>query len=85
VISSSVGCSAQAEKDREDDSTASALEGKRALNAEEADRLKRFWKKPVRMFYPDLHEHDQAKCKSYGRLDRKSFDRIMDGRIILED
>ncbi|MEX1114478.1 MAG: hypothetical protein WEB53_04465 [Akkermansiaceae bacterium] len=33
------------EKDREYDSTASALEGKRELNAEETDRLKRLWKK----------------------------------------
>jgi hypothetical protein len=35
----------KAEKDREYDSTASALEGKREFNAEETDRLKRLWKK----------------------------------------
>ena len=34
-----------AEKDREYDSTASALEGKRELNAEETARLKQLWKK----------------------------------------
>ena len=34
-----------AEKDRENDSTASALEGKRELNAEETARLKQLWKK----------------------------------------
>jgi hypothetical protein len=33
------------EKDREYDSTASALEGKRELNDDETDRLKRLWKK----------------------------------------
>jgi hypothetical protein len=35
----------KAEKDREYDSTTAALEGKRELNAEETDRLKRLWKK----------------------------------------
>ena len=71
-----------AEKDREYDSTASALEGKRELNAEETARLKQLWKKLVRMFHPDLHEHDPEKRKTYELLDRKSFDRIMDSRII---
>ena len=71
-----------AEKDREYDFTASALEGKRELDAEETARLKQLWKKLVRMFHPDLHEHDPEKRKTYELLDRKSFDRIMDRRII---
>jgi hypothetical protein len=37
------------ENDREYDSTASALEGRRELNAEVTDRLKQLWKKLVRM------------------------------------
>ena len=74
-----------AEKVREFDSTASALEGKRELNAEETARLKQLWKKLVRMFHPDLHEHDLEKRKTYELLDRKSFDRIMDSRIIFGD
>ena len=57
-----------AEKDREYDSTASALEGKRELNAEETARLKQLWKKLVRMFHPDLHEHDPEKRKTYELL-----------------
>ncbi len=57
-----------AEKDREYDSTASALDGKRELNAEEADRLKLLWKKLVRMFHPDLHEQDPDKRKTYELL-----------------
>ena len=36
-----------AEKDREYDSTAAALEGKRELNDEETTRLKQLWKKLV--------------------------------------
>ncbi len=56
------------EKDREYDSTAAALEGKRELNDEEATRLKQLWKKLVRMFHPDLHEHDPEKRKTYERL-----------------
>jgi DNA polymerase III epsilon subunit-like protein len=57
-----------AEKDREYDSTASALEGKRKLNEEETSRLKQLWKKLVRMFHPDLHEQDPKKRKTYERL-----------------
>ena len=57
-----------AEKDREYDSTASALEGKRELNEDETARLKQLWKKLVRMFHPDLHEQDPEKRKTYERL-----------------
>lgn len=57
-----------AEKDREYDFTASALKGKRELNAEETDRLKQLWKKLVRMFHPDLHKHDPEKRKTYELL-----------------
>jgi hypothetical protein len=53
---------------REYDSTAAALEGKRELNDEETARLKQLWKKLVRMFHPDLHEHDPEKRKTYERL-----------------
>ena len=58
-----------AEKDREYDSTASALEGKRELNAEETARLKQLWKKLVRIFHPDLHEHDPEKSGNFERLE----------------
>jgi hypothetical protein len=44
-----------AELDREYDSTALSLDGKRELNEEETARLKHLWKKLVRMFHPDLH------------------------------
>jgi DNA polymerase III epsilon subunit-like protein len=57
-----------AEKDREYESTASALEGKRELNDDEAIRLKQLWKKLVRMFHPDLHEQDPEKRKTYEML-----------------
>jgi hypothetical protein len=57
-----------AETDREYDSTASALEGKRELNTEETARLKQLWKKLVRMFHPDLHEQDPEKRKTYELL-----------------
>jgi DNA polymerase-3 subunit epsilon len=57
-----------AEKDREYDSTASALEGKRQLNEDETTRLKQLWKKLVRMFHPDLHEQDPEKRKTYELL-----------------
>ena len=57
-----------AEKDREYDSTAAALEGKRELNDDETARLKQLWKKLVRMFHPDLYEHDAEKRKTYERL-----------------
>jgi DNA polymerase-3 subunit epsilon len=57
-----------AEKDREYESTASALNGKRELNEDETARLKLLWKKLVRMFHPDLHEQDPEKRKTYERL-----------------
>ena len=57
-----------AEKDQEYDSTASALAGKRELNTDETGRLKQLWKKLVRMFHPDGHEHDPEKRKTYERL-----------------
>ena len=57
-----------AEKDRDYDSTASALKGKRELNDDETARLKQLWKKLVRMFHPDLHEQDPEKRKTYERL-----------------
>ena len=57
-----------AEKDREYDSTASALEGKQELNEEEKAKLKQLWKKLVRMFHPDLHEQDPEKRKTYELL-----------------
>jgi len=50
------------------DSTAAALEGKRELNEEETTRLKQLRKKLVRMFHPDLHEHDPEKRKTYELL-----------------
>jgi len=56
------------EKDREYDSTASALEGKRELGEEETARLKQLWKKLVRMFHPDLFGHDPEKRKTYELL-----------------
>ena len=34
----------------------------------EAARLKQLWKKLVRMFHPDLHEHDPEKRKTYELL-----------------
>jgi DNA polymerase-3 subunit epsilon len=55
-------------KDEEYDSTAAALEGKRELDDEETTRLKQLWKKLVRMFHPDLYEHDSEKRKTYERL-----------------
>lgn len=57
-----------ADKDREYDSTASAMEGKRELNEDETARLKQLWRKLVRMFHPDLYEHDPEKSKTYERL-----------------
>jgi DNA polymerase-3 subunit epsilon len=56
------------EKDREYDSTASALKGKRELNEEETARLKKLWKKLVRMFHPDQYEQDPEKRKTYELL-----------------
>jgi len=66
--SSIVNDSSGAEKDREYDSTASALEGKRELNEDETARLKQLWKKLVLMFHPDLHEHDPEKWRTYELL-----------------
>ena len=57
-----------AEKEREYESTAAALEGKRELGEDETARLKQLWKKLVRMFHPDLHEQDPEKRKTYERL-----------------
>jgi DNA polymerase-3 subunit epsilon len=57
-----------AEKDREYDSTASALEGKRELNTDEKAQLNRVWKKLVRMFHPDLHEQNPEKRRTYELL-----------------
>jgi DNA polymerase-3 subunit epsilon len=54
-----------ADKDREYDSTASALEGKRELNEDEAAKLKQLWKKLVRMFHPDLFGDDPEMQKTY--------------------
>ena len=64
-----------AEKDREYDSTASALEGKRELNVEETARLRQLWKKLVRMFHPDLHEKDPEKSGNFEQLE---------GRVLAE-
>jgi len=58
----------KAEKDREYDSAAAALEGKRELGEEETARLKQLWKKLVRMFHPDLFGHDPEKRKTYELL-----------------
>lgn len=55
-------------KDSEYDSTASAMEGKRALNDEETSRLKSLWKKLVKMFHPDQYEQDPEKRRTYELL-----------------
>jgi DNA polymerase-3 subunit epsilon len=57
-----------ADKDREYDSTASALEGKRELNEDEAAKLKQLWKKLVRMFHPDLFGDDPEMQETYKLL-----------------
>jgi DNA polymerase III epsilon subunit-like protein len=57
-----------AEKEREYESTAAGLEGKRQLGEEETVILKQLWKKLVRIFHPDLHEHDPDKRITYERL-----------------
>ena len=46
--------------------------------------LKQLWKKLVRTFHPDLHEHDPEKRKNSERVGEKSDDRIMDSRIIFK-
>jgi DNA polymerase III epsilon subunit-like protein len=56
------------EKDKEYESTASALEGKRELTGDDAMRLRQHWKKLVRMFHPDLHQHDPAKRSTYEKI-----------------
>jgi hypothetical protein len=43
---------------------ACATPGKQELNEDETARLKQLWKKLVRMFHPDLHEHDPEKRKT---------------------
>jgi DNA polymerase-3 subunit epsilon len=53
------------DKDREYDSTASALEGKRELNDDEEAKLKQLWKKLVRMFHPDLFGDDPEIQETY--------------------
>lgn len=55
-------------KDSEYDSTASAMEGKRALNDEETSRLKSLWKKLVKMFHPDQYEQDPEKRRTHELL-----------------
>ena len=35
--------------------------GKRELNEDATARLKQLWRKLVRIFHPDLHEHDPEK------------------------
>ena len=55
------------------------------FNGTATKRLKQLWKKLVRMFHPDLHEQDPEKRRIRARVDRKSFGRIMDSRIIFED
>jgi len=42
--------------------------GKRELNDGETARLKQLWKKLVRMFHPDFHEHYPEKRKTYELL-----------------
>ena len=53
------------DKDREYDSTASALEGKRELNDDEAAKLKLLWRKLVRMFHPDQFGNDPERQRTY--------------------
>jgi DNA polymerase-3 subunit epsilon len=59
---------ASSEQEEEYDSIASALEGKRELNHEEAAKLKMLWKKLVRMFHPDQYEQDPEKRQTYELL-----------------
>jgi len=42
--------------------------GEAGTHAEEAARLKQLWKKLVRMFHPDLQEHDPKKRETYEHL-----------------
>jgi DNA polymerase III epsilon subunit-like protein len=72
-----------AKKDREYDSTASALEGKRELNEEETSRLKALWKKLVKMFHPDQYEQDPEKRRTYELLTQAINDARDRGDIAL--
>lgn len=56
------------EKDKEYDSTASALDGKHELNKEEEERLKKVWRQLVRAHHPDHHESDPEKRRTYELL-----------------
>lgn len=70
-------------KDREYDSAASALEGKRELNEEETSRLKALWKKLVKMFHPDQYEQDPEKRRTYELLTQAINDARDRGDIAL--
>ncbi len=72
-----------ADKDREYDSTASALDGKHELNAAEAEKLKQLWRKLVRTFHPDHHEADADKRRTYELLTQAINDARDRGDIVL--
>jgi len=72
-----------ANKDREYDSTASALEGKRELSDDEAAKLKQLWKKLVRMFHPDQFEDDPEMQRTYMLLTQAINDARDRGNIEL--
>jgi len=63
-----------AELELEYDSTASELEGKRELNADETARLKQLWKKLVRMFHPDRHEQDEQVIDRIAAAQREELE-----------
>ena len=71
------------DKDREYDSTASALEGKRELNDDEAAKLKLLWRKLVRMFHPDQFGNDPEMQKTYMLLTQSINDARDRGNIEL--
>jgi DNA polymerase-3 subunit epsilon len=71
------------DKDREYDSTASALEGKRELNDDEAAKLKLLWRKLVRMFHPDQFGNDPEIQKTYMLLTQSINDARDRGNIEL--
>ena len=54
--------------ENEYESTASALEGKHALSDEETEKLKKLWKKLVRMFHPDQYENDLEKRDTFEKI-----------------
>ena len=56
------------DKDKEYDSTASALDGKHELDSEEQERLKKLWRQLVRAHHPDHHESDPEKRRTYELL-----------------